>query len=215
MLDGHCHILYGIDDGAKDFNESIAMLIAAKAAGVTGIVATPHVNDAHFDFSLAQERKEELTEYANHFGIRLKLGSEVQWQALSEILTGDNLTRYCTEGTNEILIDFNLKGDLPKDMIKKIFALQRHGLKIIIAHPERYACVQKEILVAKEWLNMGCSLQLDANVLLLSAFDNSKRSAAAMLKQGMYQSFASDAHCARDYERFFKSASKVRSRISA
>jgi protein-tyrosine phosphatase len=214
MLDGHCHILYGMDDGAADFEESIAMLIAAKDAGVTGIVATPHVNNLRFDFCLAEERKTELAEYAKHLGIRLQLGSEVSWRILSQLLAEENITRYCREGTNEILIDFHLKGEMPGDMIKKIFALQRQGLQVVIAHPERYERVQKEIRIAKDWLDMGCCLQLDANVLLLPVFDPGRRSAVAMLKQGMYQSVVSDAHCARDYERFSKSVAWIKERFS-
>jgi len=214
MLDGHCHILYGMDDGAADREESIEMLIAAKAAGVTDIVATPHVNNLSFDFRLAEERKADLAEYAKHLGIRIQLGSEVSWRALSQLLTQDNPARYCREGTNEVLIDFNLKGEMPRDMIKNIFALQRQGLQVIIAHPERYERVQKEVRIATEWLDMGCWLQLDANVLLLPVFYSSRRSAVALLKQEMYQSVASDAHCARDYERFSKSVAWIKERFS-
>ncbi len=213
MLDRHCHILYGMDDGAADREESIAMLIAAKAAGVTDIVVTPHVNDLRFDFCLAQERKADLAEYAKSLGILLQMGSEVNWCALSQLLTQDNPALYCREGTNEILIEFNLKGEMPRDMIKKIFALQRQGLQVIIAHPERYEHVQKETRIAKEWRDMGCFLQLDANVLLLPVFNPSRHSAVAMLTQGMYQSVASDAHCARDYELFSKAVTWIKKRF--
>ncbi|HWS28798.1 MAG TPA: CpsB/CapC family capsule biosynthesis tyrosine phosphatase [Clostridia bacterium] len=212
MLDRHCHILYGIDDGAVDREESVAMLIAAKAAGITDIVATPHVNGSRFDFFLARERKDDLAACAGCLGIRLQMGSEVRWSALSELLIEGSLIRYCREGTNEILVDFGLRGEMPRDMIKKIFALQRQGLQVVIAHPERYERVQKEVRIAREWLDMGCNLQLDANVLLLPAFDRSRRSAVAMLKQGMYESFASDAHCARDYERFSKAVAWIKER---
>ena len=50
MRDIHCHILPYVDDGARDLNESLAMLEAAKAAGVTSIVCTPHCRDPYFDF---------------------------------------------------------------------------------------------------------------------------------------------------------------------
>ena len=43
MRDLHCHILPGVDDGARNLDESLAMLEAAKAAGITSIVCTPHV----------------------------------------------------------------------------------------------------------------------------------------------------------------------------
>lgn len=51
MRDMHCHILPGVDDGARDLNESLRMLEAAKAAGVTSIVCTPHCRDPYFDYN--------------------------------------------------------------------------------------------------------------------------------------------------------------------
>ena len=48
MRDLHCHILPGVDDGARNLDESLAMLEAAKAAGITSIVCTPHVRDPYF-----------------------------------------------------------------------------------------------------------------------------------------------------------------------
>lgn len=209
MLDKHCHILYGIDDGAVDLNESIAMLHAAKAAGVTGIFATPHVLDASFDLKLAQERKKEIAEHAEEINIRILLGAEVHWHALARI-PSETIAQYCLESTNDILIEFNLNGDLPWDMIKRFYALQRMGLTVIIAHPERYESVKKKPEIAKEWLEMGCKLQLDAKFLLLPPWNQTRNSAVAMLKNDMYSYYASDAHCAEDYRRFSKAAAIIR-----
>ena len=50
MRDVHCHILPNVDDGAKDLNESLSMLEAAKRAGITSIVCTPHCRDPYFDY---------------------------------------------------------------------------------------------------------------------------------------------------------------------
>ena len=50
MRDMHCHILPGVDDGARDLDESLAMLEAAKTAGVTSIVCTPHCREPYFDY---------------------------------------------------------------------------------------------------------------------------------------------------------------------
>jgi len=209
MLDRHCHILYGLDDGAADLEESLAMLRAAKAAGVTDIVATPHVLDATFDFSLARERKRELEHYAREIGVALQLGFEVFWPALAEMTPG--MVSQCRMGdTDAILIEFNLHAGLPWDMMKGIFSLQQAGLEVVIAHPERYDCVKKDNAIAQEWLDIGCTLQLDANVLLLPVLDSARHCAHAMLKRGMYQYAASDAHSARDYERFARSVELIK-----
>ena len=198
MLDKHCHIIYGIDDGAADLKESIAMLHAAKTAGVTGIVATPHVLDETFDFQLAITRKDELGKHAKDLGIPLMLGAEVHWNALTRTPL-DLIGQYCVENTNEILIEFNLHGDLPYDMTRRIYKLQRQGLTVIIAHPERYECVKKKLSIAIDWLQMGCLLQLDANSLLMPLWSATRNRAVEMLKRGMYTCYASDAHNADDY----------------
>ncbi len=208
MLDRHCHILYGIDDGAPDREASLAMLRAAKAAGVTRIVATPHVRDTAFDVVLAKERKHELEAYAQESGIALELGYELHWRALS--MAGfEAAGRYCRENTDELLIEFSLAGELPGNMMKGIFALQRAGLQVIIAHPERYRCVQKNIALAREWIYMGCQLQLDANMLVAPVIEPARLCAAKLLKQGLYQHYASDAHCARDYALFARVVKRV------
>lgn len=198
MLDKHCHIIYGIDDGAADLKESIAMLHAAKTAGVTGIVATPHVLDETFDFQLAITRRDTIRDHAEELGIQLVLGAEVHWNALTRIPL-DLIAQYCIENTNEILVEFNLYGDLPYDMTRRIYELQRQGLTVLIAHPERYQFVKKKFTIALDWQEMGCLLQLDANSLLLPLWSATRNSAIAMLKRGMYACYASDAHNADDY----------------
>lgn len=198
MLDKHCHIIYGIDDGAGDLKESIAMLHAAKTAGVTGIVATPHVLDEIFDFQLAITRRDTIRDHAEELGIQLVLGAEVHWNALTRIPL-DLIAQYCIENTNEILVEFNLYGDLPYDMTRRIYELQRQGLTVLIAHPERYQFVKKKFTIALDWQEMGCLLQLDANSLLLPLWSATRNSAIAMLKRGMYACYASDAHNADDY----------------
>jgi protein-tyrosine phosphatase len=98
---------------------------------------------------------------------------------------------------------------LPKNMMKGIFALQRAGLQVIIAHPERYECVQKEMSITNEWQEMGCWLQLDANVLTTLPLDPARRCAMKLLKQKIYHCYASDAHCEGDYIRFHKAAAWI------
>lgn len=212
MLDRHCHLLYGIDDGAPDRDASLTMLRTAKLAGVTGIVATPHVTNASFNAALARERASELRAYADSMGIALELGYEVHWRVFSR-LPFQEAAIYCRENTREILVEFNMSGSLPDNMMKGVYALQREGLHVIIAHPERYECVRRDRGVADEWLEMGCHLQLDANVLTSFPLDPARLCALKLLERGMYRYFASDAHSASDYVRFKRAAAWIASRF--
>lgn len=67
MRDIHCHILPGVDDGARDLSASLEMLEAAKAAGVTSIVCTPHCRDPYFDFDRMWNAFHELQAHAGGF----------------------------------------------------------------------------------------------------------------------------------------------------
>src|SRR6202158_2503925 len=61
MVDLHCHILPGLDDGAATMQESLAMAESAIADGITHVVATPHSsNEYYFDYARVRELREEL-----------------------------------------------------------------------------------------------------------------------------------------------------------
>lgn len=78
MIDIHCHLLYGVDDGAKTIEESVAMLEAAKEQGISAMILTPHYR--HGMFAYPKEEIEEhfriLEPYAQKLGIYLALGTE-------------------------------------------------------------------------------------------------------------------------------------------
>ena len=78
MIDIHCHLLYGVDDGAKTIEESVAMLEAAKEQGISAMILTPHYR--HGMFAYPKEEIEEhfriLEPYAQKLGISLALGTE-------------------------------------------------------------------------------------------------------------------------------------------
>lgn len=67
MRDMHCHILPGVDDEASDLDESLRMLDAARRAGVTSIVCTPHCRDPYFDYNAMWDAFELLQEHAGVF----------------------------------------------------------------------------------------------------------------------------------------------------
>lgn len=198
MLDIHSHILHGVDDGAQTLEEACAMVSAAKAAGVTAIVATPHVRDIRFDMARARDHFDALRLAAEALDMPLFLGFEVHWNVFLSI-SPDQARRYCREGTEDILVEFSTHAPLPYDAKRKLYQLQREGLRVIIAHPERYRAVHRDIGVAQEWLDMGCALQLDATALLYPLYGANRHCARTMLRRGMYEYVASDAHEAADY----------------
>lgn len=204
MTDLHSHILYGLDDGARSAEESRAMLVAAAKIGIERIIATPHVRRLPFDRELALERLHELQPIAKALGIRLELGFEVHWNVLLA-LDDAAFSEYCFVDDNMLLMEFSLSAeDAPQGHEQMIYRLQRSGLQVIIAHPERYPFVQRDLTIAERWHDMGCELQLDAVCLKQNMEPGSKQAARELFDKGLGDYLASDAHCVKDYELFGK-----------
>ncbi|MHB1314468.1 MAG: tyrosine-protein phosphatase [Christensenellales bacterium] len=207
LVDMHSHILFGLDDGAQTIADSADMLRAAKKAQVTAIVATPHVRNKRFDINRAKENFLQLKELAQPAGIQLSLGYEVNCSALADIGFA-HAGRYCSAASMDLLLEFE-NSILPVMHERLIYNLQREGLHVIIAHPERYAAVQDDITRAKRWADMGCDLQIDAQSLRQSIFSRERKCALQLLKRNLVHMVASDAHCARDYEQFKRAVEKL------
>lgn len=210
MVDMHSHILFGVDDGACDFSESRRMLTTAKAVGVNKIIATPHARSDSFNRQLVNERYFELKVIAEEKGIVLELGFEVHWNFLLSLDESKYLD-FCLANSRRMLLEFSLSAsELPQNHDQMIYRLQRSGIKIIIAHPERYRFVQKDYSIIERWMDMGCWLQLDAICLQKSRGLKCKTTARKLFDEEMYHYAASDAHCAEDYEAFGKVCDWIR-----
>ncbi len=191
-MDIHCHILPGIDDGSHSLNESLDMLHEAKFNGITDIVATPHVRSRDFDFGKAEAMYELLKPQAEDLGIGLHLGFEVNCEALVEF-EFKNFEKMCIRDSDSFLLEFrNFSMPLNWQMIIK--RIQSEGLQVIIAHPERYDFIQRNIDLADGLVDMGCRLQCDSFVFDLNRLDKQRRAAYRMIDRGIVSWIASDAH---------------------
>lgn len=204
MRDMHCHILPGVDDGARDLEDSLQMLEAAKAAGITSITCTPHCRSPYFDYEKMWQAFYELEDAAG--GFPLQMGFEVNHRKLMELgLEWAQVLHF--DGSNEFLLELSTNAMPTRfgDYERTIFELQGMGYEVIIAHPERYVAVQKDIGIARELVNMGCKLQASTDFIAGGRFGRERRPAVKMLKEGLYSYLASDAHYVEHYELFAKS----------
>lgn len=193
MRDIHCHILPGVDDGAASLHESLAMLEAAKRAGVTSIVCTPHCRSPYFDYEAMWDAFRLLKAHTG--GFPLQMGFEVNHRKLME-LGMDWADRLHFDGSNEFLLELSTHaGDLEfKEYEQTIFELQGRGYEVIIAHPERYRAVQKDLEVARRLVRMGCKLQASADFVDGGRFGKERKPAKALFDEMLYSYIASDAH---------------------
>lgn len=199
MRDIHCHILPGVDDGARNLDESLAMLAAARAVGVTSIVCTPHVRDPYFDYDKMWDAYDLLVAHAGGFPIQM--GFEVNHAKLMDL--GMRWVDYLHfDGSEEFLLELSTCATEVEfaDYERTIFELQGRGYEVIIAHPERYRAVQKNPEVAERLARMGCKLQASADYVDGGRLGREKRPARRLFEDGMYDYIASDAHRVQHYD---------------
>ena len=211
MRDMHCHILPGVDDGARDLNESLRMLEAAKAAGVTSVVCTPHCRDPYFDYNAMWDAFELLKRHAG--GFPLTMGFEVNHAKLMDL--GMELVDHLAfDGGHEFLLELSTRADklMFNEYERTIFELQGRGYTVIIAHPERYRAVQQDIDVARRLVKMGCKLQASADFVEGGRLGRELGPAKALFERNLYTYIASDAHQPRHYDMLAKAKTTYRTR---
>jgi len=141
MVDVHCHILPGLDDGPDDMETSVAMAESAIADGITHVVATPHSsNQYYFDYSHVRELREKLQ---TKIGSRLILATGCDFHLSPENLEAlrADASRFCINQRDYLLVEFN-EYSIPPSMDQTLHEIQLLGLRPVITHPERNAILR-------------------------------------------------------------------------
>lgn len=219
MRDLHCHILPGVDDGARDLNESLQMLEAAKAVGVTEIVCTPHCRDPYFDYNAMMDAFRRLRAHAG--GFPLRMGFEVSHSKLMELgmdwaphLAFAPLPGARRERPREFLLELSSHAPASRytEYEATIFELQGMGFQVIIAHPERYRAIQEDISLARRLVHLGCKLQASADFIDGGRTGSSLKPAKRLFEENLYSYIASDAHHTGHYRSLARACATYRTR---
>lgn len=194
MTDLHCHILPGIDDGAKDVSVSMELLRKEYEDGVRNIAFTSHFNSERTtveDFlSKRSHAYDTLMEALQHepMDFRFKLGSEVFFSPrLCELDT----RALCMGDTSYLLIEFPTTHK-PHFIKQTLYALQEQGILPLIAHIERYPYVLEDPTLLYEWVAAGAYAQINAGSLL----DNAKlrKKLCTFISWGLVHVISTDTH---------------------
>ena len=143
MIDIHNHILYGVDDGSKDLDMSLAMLKEEMEQGVTLVYLTPHQNQQTLTGPLLKERYQSFLEELKEKGIDMdiRLGAEIYYYPglKQDLLSGKALTM---DESKYVLVEFSTRTETNVSEI--VYELVMAGFTPIIAHIERYPYLKKE-----------------------------------------------------------------------
>jgi protein-tyrosine phosphatase len=193
MVDIHCHILPGIDDGAESIEVACAMAEMAVEDGVTHIIATPHANSVHqFLPELVKQRRDEIQD---RFAGRLIFGTGCDFHLSFENLQDirQDSTRFTLNQKNYLLVEF-ADYSIPPALDQALHQLQLAGLHPIVTHPERNPLIRAQPERLYKWLRQGCYAQVTAQSLHGKFGEAAQERAAEWLAAGAVHFLASDAH---------------------
>ncbi|MGD9569980.1 MAG: tyrosine-protein phosphatase [Sedimentibacter sp.] len=196
MIDMHTHILFGVDDGAKTPDDSLALIKDEINKGVNQIILTPHYNKRHSDLNI-----EKITENFNilkesilqeNLEIELFLGSEVylDFNYYDTIWKEPIIT---LADSDYVLIEFSMT-DIPKNIPEICYEIRLKGLIPIIAHVERYDILYDNSQLIKDILNEGAHFQVNATTVINKEGRGSYKFANYLLKNELVSFVASDVH---------------------
>ncbi len=184
MIDLHCHLLPGVDDGAPDLAAAERMLDAAAQDGIHTIVCTPH--DSGRALEQLAAFPEALTAAAEQRGIRLLPGMEYRYSHLR----GEESSLRPLGESSFLLVELGCRR-LPGSLEQLFFELGCRGFQLVLAHPERYL---DELDACAELERLGVFFQLNVDSVLGLNGSSCRRQARRMLEHGYAHYLASDAH---------------------
>ena len=197
MIDLHCHILPGIDDGPKTLPESLEMARIFEQAGYSHVVATPHAVPGTNWMPEAEEIRCQLSELNQAIikeGIKLKvlMGMEVALDPnIADLLHRSHVKPLA--GTSYVLIEPPFQR-LPLGWERAIFGVLSNGFKVLLAHPERCAQLTSKLDLCDELIKSGVYFQVNWDSFLGHHGRTTQKMAIYLAGKAYIHCLATDSH---------------------
>lgn len=203
MFDLHCHLLPGVDDGADCTATALALARVAVADGTTHAILTPHIHPGRYDNSLSR-----LTPVFDRFrqsladafageagGLQVALGAEVRLtDELPASLEKEEIPFVGEwEGDRVLLLELP-HSHIPPGTDRLIQWLGKHGIRPLIAHPERNRDVLRDLARLRPLVKAGCLFQVTATAVAGDFGPGAEKRARQLLENDLVTVLASDAH---------------------
>lgn len=195
MVDLHSHVLFDIDDGAQDVSQSIEILKRAQSAGIRKMMVTPHFTIGEDVEAFVEKRNERLSELKAEMvkeglEIELKAGAEVY--ITDELFSEDSLKSLVLGDSNFLLAEFRYHLKKPEQFLEYIDEIQKKGVDVLVAHPERYSFLMNDPRLLDALLSRDVLLQVNG----ISLFEDSEEGEFArfLVKKNLAYAIASDIH---------------------
>lgn len=216
MIDIHCHILPGLDDGASSLKQSLEMAKQAVGDGIRTVTATPHTVGSPYSNPIGEIRKQIaiLREFLENMGIPLEIcpGSEARLcsRMTERVLTGEITT--LNDNGRYVLMEFPDYA-FPDGYEEEIFHLTLRGIFPIIAHPERNLIFQEKKELVHNLVNAGCLIQLTAMSITGEMGEEAADFSYYLLEHRLAHVIATDAHSDNHRKPILSKAADIAARV--
>jgi protein-tyrosine phosphatase len=200
MIDLHCHILPGVDDGPRTLHESLQLARFCVADGIAVVTATPHCH------RLIHLLRVDILPHVKAFNDELRAadipltvlpGSEIQVYDSTVYRREFESDVFCHLGDRRTftLLEFNWSGSLfPTDSVELIEWIRERGMTPIVAHPERHDFFRERPDLLQSLVDAGAWLQITVDSLLGNFGPEAKAFGEQFLKAHHEVVLATDAH---------------------
>ncbi|MDM7494019.1 tyrosine-protein phosphatase [Lentilactobacillus kefiri] len=197
MIDLHCHLLPGVDDGSKSMDISLKLANDAVRDGIDYALLTPHhMNGVYLNHKkevIQQTQKFQVELDRHKISLKVFPGQEVR-------INGDLLTAldqddilFADEGGRYLMLEFP-DDDVPSYTSTMIYELMQRGIIPIIVHPERNKKIMEQPDILYDLLNEGCLSQITASSYVGIFGHKVQKFSKQLIRTGQAYVFASDAH---------------------
>ena len=192
LADLHCHLLPGIDDGAKTIQDTRGLLESSARQGIQEIVFTPHYYPERMDLNQFLKNRnralQQIRPIAEELEIRFRVGAEIHF---TPVLAELPLQALSYSGTRYLLLELYSAYE-PLDVLGLIERLHEKGYTPILAHIERYPYVNGHPELLYQWVKAGALAQMNAGWILNNR--TARKQAEKYVRWNLVHVIASDAH---------------------
>ncbi len=196
MIDIHCHIVSGLDDGSKSLEQSIEMAKIASSEGIRKIINTSHY---HLDskFVVGKEIEKKIGEFnnilkENEIDLEILVGNELYYtdELMNRI---DELDFYSLNNSKYILIEFS-PSNFPDNIEDIIYEFKIRNYIPILAHVERYEKIVKDPNRIYEYIKAGALIQINSSSIIGKSGKEIQNVCDILIRNNMVHFVATDAH---------------------
>ncbi|UXX80224.1 capsular biosynthesis protein [Reichenbachiella carrageenanivorans] len=195
-VDLHSHLIPGIDDGVKSWDEALNILTTLHQIGYKKIITTPHIIHDYYPNTpeIIREGVTKLNKLVSEKGLDLTVEPGAEYFIDEHFIEAiDKGKELLTFGGGHILIETPFMNK-PVFIDDVVFKLKAKGLKPILAHPERYTYLQQDHNLAKVWADSGLLMQINISALSGYYSKEAQKLAKVLIEAGQVHFLASDIH---------------------